>query len=145
MEHYLFLGSEDALHPGNVPGDFIVTLPKTYRLDGHWECALLEMSLHMPYHERLHVCCDVIEDSYVKGTLLPLLRIIPAVEEDGTRIGRATVYGHLIFQRPYFFSLRGVKSLDRIRLFIRGSDMQPISLDRPVHCVLLLKKRRWVP
>ena len=142
MEHYLFLGSDDSVYPGNAPGDFVVTLPKTYRLDGDWECALLEISLHMPYHERLHVCSDIIEDSYVKGTSLPLMRIIPTVEDNSTLIGHATVYSHLVFQRPYFISLRGITHLDRIRLFIRGSDMQPVSLDRPISCVLLLKKRR---
>ena len=67
MEHYLFVSSEDNNFPGNTPEDFTVVLPKMYDLKGRWECALLEISLHMPYHERLHVCYDIIEDSYVKG------------------------------------------------------------------------------
>jgi hypothetical protein len=142
MEHYLFLGMEDSVYPGNVHGDFVITLPNTYRLDGHWEYALLEISLHMPYHKRLHVCCDVIEDPYLKGTSLPLMRIIPTVEDNVTLIGCATVNSHLVFQRPHFISLRGITYLDRIRLFIRGSHMQPVSLDSPISCVLLLNKRR---
>lgn len=83
------------VHPGNTPGDFIVTLPKRYRLEGHWECALLEISHYLPYHQRLHVYCDVIEDSYLKGSLFPLLRTVPAIQADGTRLGSDTVYGHL--------------------------------------------------
>lgn len=144
MEHYLFLSNDDSVQPGNTPGDFIVTLPKRYRLEGHWECALLEISLYLPYHQRLHVCCDVIQDSYLKGTLFPLLRTVPAIQADGTRLGSDTVYAHLTFEHPYFISLRK-KELDRLRLFIRGSDMQSLALDKPLHCVLLLKKRKWVP
>ena len=142
MEHYLFVSSKDTDLPGNHPSDFTVTLPKTYHLKGQWACALLEISLHLPFHQRVHVCCDVIEDSYIRGSLFPLLRIIPAMQDDVGRIGDDTVYGHLTFERPYFFPLRK-KDLDRLRISIRGSELQPLTFDKPVHCVLLLKKQPW--
>ena len=139
MEHYLFVSSEDNNFPGNTPEDFTVVLPKMYDLKGRWECALLEISLHMPYHERLHVCCDIIEDSYVKGSSFPILRTLPVVEPNGAYLGDDTFYGHLTFDRPYFFPLRR-KNLERVQLFIRGKNLQPLKLEKPVYCVLLLKK-----
>ncbi|KAK3085611.1 hypothetical protein FSP39_006072 [Pinctada imbricata] len=71
MEHYLFVSIKDTDLPGNHPSDFTVTLPKTYHLKGQWACALLGISLHLPSHQRVHVCCDVIEDSYIRGRVRP--------------------------------------------------------------------------
>jgi len=82
MEHfYLFRGSADSLHThvNNKAGDFVVDLPRTYRLDGHWECALTEATFVCDLEQltdRLYFCSDVIEDSYVKGTALPVLRSV---------------------------------------------------------------------
>ena len=117
MQHFLFLSSSDTNHPGNLPGDFTVTLPKTYDLKGCWECALLEISLSLPYYQRLSVCCDVIQDSCFHGTLYPVLRIIPEVQDNGTHLydGDLSVYGHLTFDSPYFFQIRK-KELGRLRI-----------------------------
>ena len=144
MAHYLYVSSDDSSFPGNTPGDFTVSLPKPYDLNGRWECALLEISLHMPYHERLHVCCDIIEDSYVNGSSFPVLRTLPVVKSNGTYLGHDTAYGHLTFDRPFFFPLRK-RNIERLQLFIRGSRLQPLNLEKPVYCVLLLRQRRWDP
>jgi hypothetical protein len=49
-DFYLHLHCGDSLvtHTDNHAGDFVVDLPKTYQLDGHWGCALTEiaMSIH---------------------------------------------------------------------------------------------------
>jgi hypothetical protein len=96
----------------------------------------------MPYHERPHVCCDIIEDSYVKGSSFPILHTLPVVEPNGAYLGHNIFYIFLIFDRPYFFPLRR-QNLDRLQLFLRGKNFQPLKLEKPVYCVLLLKKERW--
>ena len=136
MEHYLFLSSNDSTvhYPRNWAGDFTVTLPKTYHLNGHWECALLELIVRSPRHQKLLVCCDVIEDSCVRDILYPVLRIVPPEDKD-----------HFTFERPYFFPIRN-KEINQIRLFIRGSDLQPLPSDSSsIDCVLLLRRKRWAP
>ena len=142
MQHYLFLSSRDAAHPGSSSGDFTIELPKRYDLKGHWECALLEISFKSSYRQRLNVCCDLIEDSCIQKTLFPVLRVISTHEA----VNGNSDYVHRTFERPYFFQIRK-KELDRVRIFIRGSDFQPLVLESPVQCVLLLRKKQkvWDP
>lgn len=81
MVVYLFLDSRDSTvyHPYNTTDDFIVTLPKPYVIDDSWECTILELNIDI-YQDvstaRLYVCCDIVGDSYVKNTILLILRPI---------------------------------------------------------------------
>ena len=78
---YLYLVSDDSLltHVNNTDGDFVVKLPRRYRLDGSCECAISEIMCLSEFEQlkdRIYVCADVIDDSYVRGTTLPVLRSI---------------------------------------------------------------------
>ena len=130
MHHYLFLSSSDSLLPGNTTNDFTVSVPKTYTLKRDWECALLELWIHLPDCRRMNICCDFIEDS------CPVLRSIVENNAGST---------HFRFELPYFFPVRE-KDLGRVRIFIRGSDLQAISpREGSVECVLLLRRKKWGP
>jgi hypothetical protein len=135
--HHLFLDSRDSTvhHPANTSYDFIVELSKPLVLRGEWECALMEISLPSSRGEICHVCSDVIEDSYARNTLFPVLRTIPT--------GRN---GYFLYHRPYFLPVRA-RELTRIRMFIRGENLQslPPEDSSSVHCVLVLRQRRWDP
>lgn len=79
MTVYLFLDGKDSsnVHPSNTPDDFIVTLPKQDTLDGYWECALLEMNIRLSKENavsRVYLCCDIVEESYARNNMLPILR-----------------------------------------------------------------------
>ena len=148
MAHYMFLSNTHSSlhHPGNTPGDFIVRLPKSFTLQGHWECALVEVSIPLPYHQRLYICSDIIQDSVVGNTLYPVLRSIPEVDDDdrsriGMDIAIETAPVHFVFERPYFFPLRK-KDLEDVRIFITGSDFLPVTpLNGTVHCTLLIRRK----
>ena len=134
--HFLFLSSLDAsqYHPDNTPEDFTVTLPKPYDLRGEWECALLEITVPTSQDRVRYVCSDLIEDSYVRDTTFPVFRTLPPGKK-----------GHFRYHRPYFLPVRA-RELTQIRMFIRGGDLQSESSDlNPIHCVLLLRQKRWAP
>jgi hypothetical protein len=78
---YLFLASDHSLltHVNNTAGDVVVELPRRYRLDGSWECAISEITFVSEFEQltdRIYVCADMIDDSYVRRTTLPILRSI---------------------------------------------------------------------
>ena len=78
---HLFLASNDSLltHVNNTAGDFVVVLPRRYRLDGTWECTISEITFFSEFEQltdRIYVYADMIDDSYVRGTTLPVLRSI---------------------------------------------------------------------
>jgi hypothetical protein len=97
---YLHCGDSLAVHTDNHAGDFVVDLPKTYKLDGHWGCALTEiaMSTHTEQKtDRLYVCSNLIKESYVKDTFLPMLRSVPTTNEETL---------DLEFSTPYYTPIR---------------------------------------
>jgi hypothetical protein len=56
---YLYCGDSLSTHVKNHAGDFVVDFPKTYLLEGLWECALTELTLHPQTElrtERLYLC-----------------------------------------------------------------------------------------
>jgi hypothetical protein len=81
---YLYCGESLSTHVNNHAGDFVVDLPKTYLLEGRWECALTELTLHLQTErrtERLYLCSDLVQDSYLKNTFLPILRSVDPAQE----------------------------------------------------------------
>lgn len=139
-EFYLYLYCGDSLKTqvDNHAGNFVVDLPKTYQMPGDWECALTELSTPTLTEEpsnRLYICTDIVEESHVRNSFLPVLRSIGSREE----------YFDLDFVRPYYFKVR-FEDMNRLRMFIRGDDLQPLrfKVDH-LYCTLHFRKRRWGP
>ena len=66
----LYLDSNDSLifHLTNTPDEFIVTFPERHIERMLGMCAL-EITMHFSDDKslsRLYVCCDIVEDSYVR-------------------------------------------------------------------------------
>ena len=144
---YLYCGESISTHVNNHPGDFVVDLPKTYLLEGRWECALTELTLHPQTErrtERLYLCSDLVQDSYLKNTFLPVLRSVDPTQE-GTL--------DLEFGRPYYTRMRQME-LNRVRIFIRDDRLQNrstvlhASFEKTKMRFIEIydhKNKRWVP
>lgn len=137
MAVYLFLDSRDStvFHPFNTPDDFIVTLPKPYVIDDSWECAILELNIDM--HQdvstaRLYVFCDIVGDSYVKNTMLPILR--PITLEGGAN--------QMTYMNPFYIKV-SKQEISQIRIFIRNQDLSALhSQVNFFNCTLCLRKKK---
>lgn len=139
MTVYLFLNSNDStnFHPSNKPDDFIVSLPKPYVLDGCWECGLLEMNMQLSndiYLSRVHVCCDIIEDSYVRNNMLPILRSQELTPKQSLM--------QITYVQPFYLSV-SKQEIRSIRIFIRNDQLQAIpSKIQRLSCVLCLREKK---
>jgi hypothetical protein len=102
-QFYVFANSEDSLNIFNdkAGGRFRVYFPNPYVLDGTWECALLEVTfvpkLTTPTR-RIYVCCDFVENSYVRKSYIPVLQSLSVLNEDVTDV---------TFENPIYHRLRG--------------------------------------
>lgn len=136
---YLFLHSTDSLDlfPDNTPSGWRVQLPKPYDLQGHWECALIDVSLDCnfaPRSSRLYLCCDFIEDSYVRGRSLPVLKNIEL--KGGESEVKREFYSNPIYVSVKRAQLRG------LRFHILDANLDPVVFNsNDLHCVLHF---RWV-
>lgn len=139
MTVYLFLNSNDStsFHPSNNPDDFIVTLPKPYVLDGCWECALLEMNIQLINDialPRVHLCCDIVEDSYVRNNMLPILRAQELTPEQNIL--------QMTYVHPYYLNV-SKQEIRSIRIFIRNDQLQSVpSKIQRLSCVLCLREKK---
>jgi hypothetical protein len=54
---YLFLASDDSplTHVNNTAGDFVVELPRRYRLDVSWKCTISEITFRIRTVDRPHI------------------------------------------------------------------------------------------
>ncbi len=136
-DFHLYLSSRDSvdIRKNNDPSDFWIQLPKSYDLEGHWSCCLKEISLTLdftPKSSRLYVCCDVIEDSYVRDSLLPILRNV----EVGSLYKK---YKRIEYNRPIYVNVKS-QSFQRIRLYLRDENLNPVQFSsNDLHCVLHFK------
>ena len=135
---YLFVSSGDSrsTHENNVAGDFTVNLPRPHHLCGSWECALKEITFVPDFEtstDRIYVCTDLVEDSYVKNTSLSVLRSID-VGFDENRVD-------LTFESPFYFKMRQ-EELRQFRIFLLDGDLKPcrFKIDR-LYCTLHLRYR----
>ena len=67
------------MRKNNSSSDFWIQLPKTYSLEGQWLCSLKQVSFtcdFKPKTRRLYVCSDIVQESYVRNTLVPIVRNI---------------------------------------------------------------------
>ena len=58
-----------------APGEFEVPVPWLHRLQGAWECALVDIALNCE-GDRLYLCSDIVNQSYVAPFADPILRIV---------------------------------------------------------------------
>lgn len=138
MTVYLFLDGKNSsnFHPSNTSDDFIVTLPKQYMLTGSWECALLEVNIRLSKENvvsRVYVCCDLVEDSYVRNNMLPVLRACDVTKDIKES-----------YNPPFYFDI-SKQDFRNIRVFIRNEQLRPIPTSiESFACVLCLwKKKPW--
>jgi len=123
---YFFLSPEDSRDsfPNNNEWDFTTILPKQTYLPGKWLCALTEIYYSESITEDLYVFCDLCEDSVVKSTSLPVLKIVCA--------------SGLIFS-PYFMKVTR-SELTQVRIYIRNTHMKAPSVrSEQLRCTLVIK------
>jgi hypothetical protein len=102
-QFYVFANIEDSLNiiNDNAGGRFRVYFPNSYVLDGTWECALLEITfvpnLTTPTR-RIYVCCDFVDNSYVRDWYIPVLQSLSVLNEDVTDV---------TFENPIYHRGRG--------------------------------------
>ena len=135
---YLFVCSSDSLkvHERNVGSDFIVQLPRTYYLDGKWECALIEASFVPDFEEstdQILICTDVIADSYVQNTSRRVLRRIEILREDKT---------DLSFNPGLYFDVKQTE-LSRLNIYVLDDKLQlaGFKVDK-VNCTLHFRRKK---
>lgn len=139
---YFYLSSRDSLdiRKNNNTSEFWIQLPKRYTLEGNWKCALIEASLtcdFTPKSSRLYICSDIVEESYVRNTSLPVLRNIEVW-------GRFKKLKTEQFLHPTYIPVK-VTNLNLIRIHLVDEDLNPVEFDsNDLHCVLHLKKS-WGP
>ena len=136
MGYFLFLASRDSKnhHPNNTASDFSVELPKTYNLNGDWEVALKEKEVRVG-EDMFYVLSDIFQESYVAETLAPVLRSVRREKKSKALF---------TFTDPYYIQVR-TDQLSRIRIFIRGRNLQPLETDTTVlYCTLHLRKKTWM-
>ena len=136
---YLFLNCNDSekVHKNNSAHDFIVDLPRTYKLTGEWECGLKELTAVLkftPQSNCLYLCSDILSDSYVRNRTLPVLRNL----EIGTRYNKLRLF---TFENPIYISVKSEK-LEDVRLYLRDSELQPVTFEsNELNCVLHFRKK----
>ena len=135
---YLYLNSQDSLsiRKNNSPSEFWIQLSKSYHLDGQWTCALTEITLDCDFKQRskrLYLCCDLVEESYARNTLIPVLRNI----EIGTKYKKVL---STEFIRPIYVPVT-VTQLTSLRLYFKDENLNPVDFEtNDLHCVLHFKK-----
>ena len=137
-DFYLFLGSQDSLDViKNInTSNFWIQLPKTYSLEGQWLCALKQVSFtcdFKPKTRRLYLCSDTVEESYVRNTLVPVVRNIEIYK-------KSKKYLTENFEDDTYLS-ENVTYLTSVRVYLRDSDLEPVQFDsNDLHCVLHFQK-----
>ena len=140
MDLYLYLNSKDSLRlfEDNSPTEFRIQFPRPLTLEGHWTCALIEVALDCdfnPRSSRLYLCCDFLQESYVRNALLPVLRNI----EVNTRYGKIKTEQYSV---PLYVPVNRTY-LHTAKLRLLDENLDPVTFSKNnFHCVLHLK---WVP
>jgi hypothetical protein len=122
-DFYLHLHCADSLlsYVDNHAGYFTVNLPRRFLLSGQWECGFPDIPFVSDFEKLAHricVCSNLVEDSYVKGTSLPVLCSIDVETEEKF---------DLILNPVFYFKLRR-EELSRLQIFIRDDTLGPSRL-----------------
>ena len=137
-DFYLYLSSQDSLdvRKNNSPSDFWIQLPKTYSLEGQWVCALKQISFtcdFKPKSRRLYLCFNIVEESYVRNTLFPVLRNIE-IENKSRKYKSET------FEEGIYLPVN-VTNLTTIRVSLLDADLHLVQFEsNNLYCVLHFKK-----
>ena len=141
-DFYLFLSSRDSLdlYQKNAPSECWIQLPRLYTLDGQWKCALTDISVECdfsPRCSRLYLCCDFVEESYVRETSLPVLRNIEVT-------GRYKKLKYEAYAHPIYVPVKA-NQLRTISLRLVDENLGPLTFNsNSLHCVLHFQQT-WVP
>ena len=116
----------------NTPADFSVPVPWLRALKGRWECALVEISFDcdfLPKSDRLYLCCDAVEHSFINARQIQLVRNVEIRE-------RYKKYLSETYQNPrYSTFLSGWR--EYVRLYCLDANLKPVEFDSSkLHCVL---------
>lgn len=135
---HLYCGDSLTTHVNNRATDFVVDLPRTYVLNSEWECALTEIAF-VPSFERItrriYICSDVIEQSYVRNTSLPVLRSIPVSDNENT---------DLVFNPLFYFKIQR-QDMSRVQIFIRDDQLQPCRFKSDqLYCTLHFRQKNEI-
>ncbi len=111
---FIFFSSKDSLrrHPNNKAWEFTVELANPIKLEGQWECALMEIDYDKRVKKDLYIICDLCESSNVRDKSLSILRVVKAQN---------------IFTIPYFV---GVIShyITSVKVYILDDNLQTPSV-----------------
>ena len=131
---FIFLSSEDSLlyHQDNVPSDFIVELKERLQLTGDWEVGFCDFVCSETIPEKCFIFSDIVDYSYVRNTLEPILRTLMPTISSST----------YIFPKIFYFPIK-VNSLNRIRVYIKDNHLRLLSsLTAAVSVTLHFRKQR---
>lgn len=135
---HIYLTSEDSkeIYADNSFTDFTVELPLEQSFgDGRgWSFALTDIhlenklgsSIREELVESIIVCCDLAKSSFIRSSLLPVLRYIPAGEQ----------FGASLFQ-AYYVGLASNR-VRRIRIYLLNRNLQPIDTSNWPHSNIIL-------
>lgn len=136
-DFYLHLHCTDSLlsHVDNHAGDFTVDLPRRLLLNGQWKCGLSEITFVSDFEKlthRIYVCLNLVEDSYVKGTSIPISRSIDVESKEKV---------DLMLNSVFYFKI-GREELSRLQIFIRDDTLgsSRFKIDR-LYCTLHFRRR----
>ena len=119
-EFYLFINSYDSLglYPNNRGGKFKVHLPRTYYMEGEWECGLLEINFVPAFKyptQRVYVTSSIVgNESYAENTFLQLLQSVSVRNEEITEV---------IFERPIYHKV-GIEVVSSIEITLRDDHLR---------------------
>ena len=120
----------------NSPSKFWIQFPKRYILEGKWICVLLDKTLNCnfkPKSSRLYLCSDIVEESYLQGSLIKLLRNI----EIGPRYKKIKSESYL---RTIYVPVK-VSTQDSIRIKLKDENLNSVDFNSiDLHCVLQFKR-----
>ena len=138
-QHFIYTAwdASQQQHPGNRPDDFIVELPQTVPLPGHWKCGLLEVKYSTHFNEpsdteTIYICCDICDESIVLGARLPVVR--------SCSISASLTTVHNLFNNIYY--VRTIQEeLSSFRIYILDQNLNSVSFKgKTFSCVLHLTK-----
>ena len=123
-----------------TPSDFKFELPPSFDFRGHWECALLEISLDCqftPEKDRLYLCADFLDESFINRLRAPVLRNVEVKGNYNQTLIRA-------YDRPIYKRIRSDLG-HQLRFRLLDGHLHPVTFvpTSTVHCVL--RFRRWAP
>ena len=132
MSFYMYLSSNDSqtLFAENRFYDFVVELPREYHFGNgrDWCFALIDLYVtrvqesargrfetDVKLDKTLAVLCDLASSSYIANQEAPVLRLLPAKDEEGSSL-----------YMPHYICVTK-SSVNRIRIRLTNEDLKPVT------------------